>query len=163
YDDFEVDRVVAVELNPNAKQSDLAAAVEPVVDRLHKKYKTAQQALNHAQDAGDQSAADAAQNELNVLLLFQSDMGAFHRLYPYLAQIFDYGNTGLEKRSIFSRQVLRLLDFGRQREGIDLSKVVLTHHNLRNLGKRPMPLGKGENPKLEPITEAGAGSVQEKE
>src|SRR5208337_3206087 len=33
YDDFEVDRVVAVELNPNAKQSELAAAVEPVVDR----------------------------------------------------------------------------------------------------------------------------------
>ncbi len=26
-----------------------------------------------------------------------------------------------------------------------------------------MPLGEGENPKLEPITEAGSGSVQEKE
>src|SRR6185295_6991194 len=32
YDDFEIDRVVAVEFNPNAKQSELAAAVEPVVD-----------------------------------------------------------------------------------------------------------------------------------
>jgi type I restriction enzyme R subunit len=46
YDDFEIDRVVAVELNPSAKQGDLAAAVEPVVDRLHKKYKAAQEALN---------------------------------------------------------------------------------------------------------------------
>ncbi len=35
YDDFEVDRVVAVELKPNAKQSELVAALEPVVDRLH--------------------------------------------------------------------------------------------------------------------------------
>ena len=45
YDDFEVDRVVAVELKPNAKQSELAAAVEPVVDRLQKRYKAAQAAL----------------------------------------------------------------------------------------------------------------------
>ncbi len=54
-------------------------------------------------------------------------------------------------------------DFGREREGIDLSKVVLTHHNLRDLGKHAMPLGPGEAPKLDPITEAGSGSVQERE
>ncbi len=35
YDDFEVDRVVAVELKPGAKQSELVAALAPVVDRLH--------------------------------------------------------------------------------------------------------------------------------
>ena len=56
-----------------------------------------------------------------------------------------------------------LLEFGREREGIDLSKVVLTHHNLRNLGKRAMPLGDGETPKLDPITEAGSGAVQEQQ
>jgi type I restriction enzyme, R subunit len=38
-----VDRVVAVELNPNAKQSELVAAIEPVVDRLLKRYKAAQE------------------------------------------------------------------------------------------------------------------------
>ena len=38
YDDFEVDRVVRVELDPKAKQSDLVAALEPVVDRLLKRY-----------------------------------------------------------------------------------------------------------------------------
>ena len=97
------------------------------------------------------------------MLLFQRDMGAFLRLYTFLSQIFDYGNTALEKRSIFYKQVLRLLVFGREREGIDLSKVVLTHHNLRDQGKRPMPLVPGENPKLKPITEAGGGSVQEKQ
>lgn len=163
YDDFEVDRVVAVELKPNAKQSELAAAVEPVVDRLHKKYKAAQAALKLANEKKDKPAAETAQNELNALLLFQRDMGAFQRLYTYLSQIFDYGNTALEKRSIFYRQVLRLLEFGREREGIDLSKVVLTHHTLKNQGKRPMSLGEGEHPKLEPITEVGGGSVQEKQ
>jgi type I restriction enzyme, R subunit len=30
YDDFEVERVVAVELNPKATQGDLVAAIEPV-------------------------------------------------------------------------------------------------------------------------------------
>jgi type I restriction enzyme R subunit len=163
YDDFEVDRVVAVELKPNAKQSELVAAVEPVVDRLQKKYKAAQQALKIATEKKDKPAAETAQNELNALLLFQSDMGAFQRLYTYLSQIFDYGNTAIEKRSIFYKQILRLLDFGREREGIDLSKVVLTHHTLKNQGKRSMPLNEGENPKLEPITEVGSGIVQEKQ
>jgi len=163
YDDFEVDRVVAVELNPNAKQSELAAAVEPVVDRLQKRYKAAQQALKTATEQKNKPAMEAARNELDALLLFQRDMGAFLRLYTFLSQIFDYGNTALEKRSIFYKQVLRLLVFGREREGIDLSRVVLTHHNLRDRGKRPMPLVAGENPRLEPITEAGGGSVQEKQ
>ena len=163
YDDFEVERVVAVELKATAKQSELAAAVEPVVDRLHKKYKAARDALKLAIEKKDKTATEAAQNEINALLLFQSDMAAFQRLYTYLSQIFDYGNTDIEKRSIFFKQVLRLLEFGREREGIDLSKVVLTHHNLKNKGKQPMPLGEGENPKLEPLTEVGSGGVQEKQ
>jgi type I restriction enzyme R subunit len=90
-------------------------------------------------------------------------MGTFLRLYTFLSQIFDYGNTAIEKRSIFFKRLLPLLDFGREREGIDLSKVVLTHHNLKNQGNQPMPLGHGENPNLEPMTEIGSGSVQEKQ
>lgn len=163
YDNFEVERVVAVELNPNAKQSDLVNAVEPVVGRLHTRYKNALEALKTAIEKKDPKGIEAAQNERDALLLFQSDMGAFQRLYTFLSQIFDYGNTDIEKRSIFFKQILRVLEFGREREGIDLSKVVLTHHTLKNRGKQAMPLNEGENPKLEPITEAGSGSVQEKE
>ena len=163
YDDFEIDRVVAVELKPGAKQSELLTALEPVVDRLLKRYQAAQTALKVAKDANDELAAKPAQDELNALILFKTDLGAFIRLYTFLSQIFDYGNTALEKRAIFYRRLLPLLEFGREREGIDLSKVVLTHHHLRNLGKRPMPLYAGETPKLEPITEAGSGLLHEKE
>jgi type I restriction enzyme, R subunit len=163
YDDFEVDRVVAVELNPNAKQSELIAALEPVQDRLMKRYKAAQEALRAAKEKEDDKAIESAQNALNALILFKGDMGAFIRLYTFLSQIFDYGNTAIEKRAIFFKALVPLLEFGREREGIDLSKVMLTHHNLKNLGKRAMLLTEGENPKLEPITEAGSGSVQEKE
>ncbi|MEI2735398.1 MAG: hypothetical protein V9G24_11715 [Rhodoblastus sp.] len=58
------------------------------------------------------------------------------RLYAFLSQIFDYGNTAIEKRAIFFKRLLPLLEFGREREGVDLSKVVLTHHTLKDHGKR---------------------------
>jgi len=163
YDDFEIDRVVAVELNPDAKQSELVAALEPVRDRLMKRYKAAQEALKAAKAKEDDKAAEDAQNELNALILFKSDLGAFVRLYTFLSQIFDYGNTAIEKRAIFFKRLLPLLEFGREREGIDLSKVVLTHHHLKNLGKQGMSLSEGEKPLLDPITESGSGSVQEKQ
>ena len=52
YDDFEVDRVVAVELNPSARQSDLVAALEPVQDRLMRRFKAAQQAFRQPSRRG---------------------------------------------------------------------------------------------------------------
>jgi type I restriction enzyme R subunit len=100
---------------------------------------------------------------MDALTLFKADMGAFLRLYTFLSQIIDYGNTAAEKRSIFYKHLIRLLDFGRERVGVDLSKVVLTHHSLRNIGKAKMDLGSGDKPLLDPITEAGTGAVQEKE
>ncbi|WP_005035459.1 type I restriction endonuclease subunit R [Holophaga foetida] len=163
YDDFEVDRVVKVELDPKAKQGDLVAALEPVRDRLMKQYKAAMEALKTAKAKHDAKEEEAAQNELNALLLFRTDMGTYVRLYTFLSQIFDYGNTAIEKRAIFFKRLLPLLEFGREREEIDLSKVKLTHHHLKDKGKQAMALNEGEAPKLNPITGAGSGSVQEKE
>ena len=162
YDDFEVNRVVEVQLSPSSKQSDLYAAIEPVADRVTKRYGAAQARLGDARSRKDDVAAKAAQDELDALVLFKGDMGAFVRLYTFLSQIFDYGNTDIEKRAIFYKALTPLLDLGREREGIDLSKVRLTHHTLKNLGKQGMPLS-GEYPTLPPITESGSGAVQEKQ
>jgi type I restriction enzyme R subunit len=162
YDDFEVDRVVKAELQ-GSQQSELIAAITPIEDRLMKRYKAAQNALKTAQELGHESDIRSAQDELNALVLFKTDMGAFLRLYTFLSQIFDYGNTAIEKRAIFYRRLLPLLEFGREREGIDLSKVTLTHHNLKKQGQAPMPLYAGPVPKLDPITEAGSGALREKE
>ena len=163
YDDNEVERVAAAELNPHATQGELLKAVEPVVDRLMRRYRLAQEALRLAREEQAERAAQEAQEELNALLLFRNDLGAYVRLYTFLSQIFDYGNTAVEKRALFYRRLLPLLEFGRERAGIDLSQVVLTHHQLRNLGRAPMPLGQGASPKLAPITGAGSGAVQEKQ
>ena len=163
YDDFEVARVVAVEMKATAKQSDLVAALEPVVDRLHRRYKTAQESLRTARETENSPAEEAAKGELDALLLFQRDIGTYVRLYTYLSQIFDYGSTEVEKRAIFFKHLQRLLEFGREREGVDLSKIVLTHHTLKNQGQRNLPLGDGENPQLEPLSEAGGGGLHDKQ
>ena len=161
YDEFEVERVVKVEMNPNGAQYELNAALEPVADRLLKRYAVARKAWQDAQALKDAIAVQAAQDEMNALQLFKRDLGTFMRVYAFLSQIFDYGNTAIEKRAIFYRRLLPLLEFGREREGVDLSKVVLTHHKLKNQGRRALPLGVGEP--LPPLTDPGSGQLQEKE
>ena len=96
-------------------------------------------------------------------MLFKRDLTTFIRVYTFLSQIFDYGNTALEKRAIFFKRLLPLLEFGREREGVDLSKVVLTHHGLKDKGKRNLPLSGDEAIKLKPLTDPGSGEVQERE
>ncbi len=165
YDEHEIDRVVEVEINadPESKQTQakLAKAIEPVVDRLLKKYQAAQKDLLVAQETQNQTAEEEAQATLDALQLFKRDMGTFVRVYTFLSQIMDFGNSEIEKRAIFYRRLIPLLDFGREREGIDLSKVTLTHHSLRNLGKQSMALGKGGQ--LQPVSESGSGEVHTKE
>ncbi|WP_298432833.1 DEAD/DEAH box helicase family protein [Ottowia sp.] len=162
YDAFEVERVVHVELNPKASQAMLVAAIEPVADRLLKRYKAAQQKLAGAQRNGPE--VKQATEEIEALLQFRRDLGAYLRLYAFLSQLFDYGNTDIEKRAIFFKRLLPLLDFGSEREGIDTSKLVLTHHKLKDLGQRKLVLNESEGDyKLKPITDAGGGQVQDKQ
>lgn len=163
YDDNEIKRVVQVEMNPKASQYELFAAIEPVADRLLKRYKVAQQSLKAAHDLNDEKEVQATMDEMDGLILFKRNLGTFLRVYAFLSQIFDYGNTAIEKRAIFFKRLLPLLEFGREREGVDLSKVVLTHHKLKNQGKRNLPLGVGEPEKLKPLADTGSGEIQEKE
>jgi type I restriction enzyme R subunit len=163
YEQFEVDRVVAVELDPAAKQSQLHAAVKPVAERLLVRFRTAKQSFRDASLTQDDKAPQAAKDVMDALSLFKTDISTYQRTYAFLSQIFNYGNTAFEKRFIFFKHLHRLLEFGREREGVDISRVVLTHHNLKLLGKQKMSLVEGEQPKLAPLTEAGSGAVQEKQ
>ncbi|KPF83909.1 type I restriction endonuclease subunit R [alpha proteobacterium AAP38] len=163
YSDGEVERVVNVELDPRSSQGQLAAALEPVADRLLRRFKAAYEAKKAAEAVEDHAAELEATNKINELVLFRRNLGAFIRLYGFLSQIFDYGNTALEKRAIFFRRLLPLLEFGREREGVDLSKITLTHYALKSSGKQTLALGDGEAEKLKPMSETGSGQVQEKE
>jgi type I restriction enzyme R subunit len=162
YDEFEVDRVVKVLLDPNAKQSELIGALEPVAQRLMHTYKEARLAKRNAEEVNDPDAAKAAKDELDALTLFRSDMGTYVRFYTYLCQIFDYGNTALEKRAMFFKRLLPLMEFERENPTVDLSKVVLTHHTLRNKGQKKLDLAQGEAVPLSGGN-PGGGSVQDKD
>jgi type I restriction enzyme, R subunit len=163
YDDFEVDRVAQVDTDPHGTQKQLDAAIAPVADRLLKRYKAAQQDKAGAEEQGDEKAAKVAKDVLDAMLLSKNDMGAYVRVYAFLSQIFDYGNTAIEKRFLFFKRLIPLLEFGRERDMVDLSRVVLTHHTLKNAGRQPMTLDQDGSYKLPPIDAAGSGSVQEKQ
>lgn len=162
YDGFEVDRVVKAELDPHSTQGDLIAAIMPVADRLLKAYKGAQDCRRVALSKEDERGAKDAKDETDALLLFRGDMGAFIRVYAFLSQIFDYGNTDIEKRSIFFKRLIPLLDFGRERDVVDVSQIKLTHHKLSSKSKRDLALSGFSEP-LTPYTAPGSGSVQDKE
>lgn len=163
YDEFEVDRVAKVDLDPNGTQKQLDAAIAPVADRLLKRYKAAQQEKISAEEKQAELEAKAAKEQLEALLLFKNDMGAYVRLYAFLSQIFDYGNTAIEKRFLFYKRLLPLLNYGRERDTLDLSKVVLTHHTLKSKGKQSMQLNADGSYKLQPMNDVGSGSVQQKQ
>ncbi|SEN98299.1 type I restriction enzyme, R subunit [Duganella sp. CF517] len=163
YDDFEVDRVAKVATDPKGTQSQLLAAISPVADRLLTRFKSAQAQKVAAEAQNDEKNSQAGRDAMAALLLFKNDMGAFVRLYSFLSQIFDYGNTDIEKRFLFYKLLLPLLAFGRERDTVDLSNVTLTHHTLKNIGKQALTLGQGEKPKLPPMDGAGSGSAQDKE
>jgi type I restriction enzyme R subunit len=163
YDTFEVDRVAHAETDPRGTQAQLSAAIAPVADRLLRQYKAARQSQSAAAALGDDPAIRAAKDTLDALLLFKSDMGAFIRLYAFLSQMFDYGNTGIEKRFLFYKRLVPLLEFGRERDEVDLSGVVLTHHTLCSEGRQPLNLDAEGRYKLPPMGSVGSGSVQEKQ
>lgn len=162
YDQFEIDRLVAVELDTNATQGQLISAIEPIAQRMLTQFNEAKNRFKAATDAKDKTAATEAKEEMDALLQIRGDMATFTRIYSFLSQIFDYGSTEIEKRYLFFKRLVPLLQFGRERDGVDLSGVRLTHHNLKNEGARTLQVG-DERPNLPPITGVGSGSVQEKE
>jgi type I restriction enzyme R subunit len=166
YDDFEIDRVVKVLLadtrTDKVRQSQLVGAIDPVAQRLMTPYKQARLAYRHAEEINDDDVRKRAKDELDALTLFRSDMGTYVRFYTFLSQIFDYANSGIEKRAMFYKALLPLLEFEREINTVDLSKVVLTHHHLRNLGTTTLDLTQGDSLAI-PGMAPGGGGVQEKD
>ncbi len=161
YESYEVDRVVNVAIKgQKAKQSELDAATTPVASRLLIAYAQAKKAFEAAGD--DAKQAKAAKDTMDSLILFKGDIAAYVRIYGFLSQIFDYGNTDIEKRSIFFRLLHPLLTFGRERQGVDLSALKLTAYTIKSIGDPTLNLGAGDAVKIDPTEEGGSGEVQDK-
>jgi type I restriction enzyme R subunit len=148
YTEEEVEAFVRVVLEKKPRQGELLAKLTPAVERFRVR-------LRDADDHKD----EAARNELE---LFRRNLTAFVRAYDFLSQIVDYGSdTALEKRCIYFRHLAPLLEIPSPREPIDLSRVVLTHYQIKDLGRRQLPLGGDEAPKLEPMAAVGSAKVHD--
>ena len=163
YSANEVERVVEVQLRPDSTQKELEAAIAPVAERLVKAYSSAIEQFRGYTASGHETKAKEMEDALAALRLFKTDIASYLRIYTFLSQLIDYGSTDLEKRAIFFKVLLPLLEFGREREGVDLSKVRMTHHQLKNLGQRTFMLNEGEADKLAPLSDTGTGKVQQKQ
>jgi type I restriction enzyme R subunit len=94
--------------------------------------------------------------------LFRRNLTAFVRAYDFLSQIVDYGSdTALEKRAIYFRHLAPLLEIPGGKEPIDLSRVILTHYNIKDLGQHQLPHagGDGDDSKLTPMTAMGSAKL----
>jgi type I restriction enzyme R subunit len=162
YDQFEVDRVAAVAVNPKSTQTNLDAAIGPVSNRLLVRFKQARQAAQ-AEPEGTKAHQDAKDAQ-EALLLFKRDLQSYVRVYEFLGQMFNYGNTAYERLYLFAKMLLPLLDYGRERDGVDLSALRLSHHRMKDLGQQKLNLG-GDSPAtpLSPVTELGSGQVQDRQ
>ena len=106
YDANEVEAVARAVVRPGAVQAQLDAAIVPVSARLLARYKAARQA--RAAEAEGSKAWEAAKAEMDLLLQFRHDLGAYVRAYEFLGQMFDYGQTYFEKLGVFARMLLPL-------------------------------------------------------
>ena len=91
-------------------------------------------------------------------------MGAFLRLYTFLSQIFDYGNTAIEKRAIFYQAAAAAAGVRpRARGDRPLEGGPDPPQHLKTRASARCRSARARSPSCEPLTEAGSGSVQEKE
>ncbi|OJY56388.1 type I restriction endonuclease [Thiobacillus sp. 0-1251] len=130
-------------------QKDLQARIGPAVERFRVRYTEAEQQK-------DKKAIEA-------LDLFRKDLGGFVRAYDFLSQIVDYGDSDLFKRSLFYKHLAPLIAEEVRHEAIDLSSVLMTHYNLRDLGKRKLGLAEPteEPTTLDPMTGIGSRLPQD--
>jgi type I restriction enzyme R subunit len=131
-------------------QKDLQAKIAPAVQRFRVRMKEA--------------ISDEDKEAIDALVVFRRDVGNFVRAYDFLSQIVDFGDTDLEKRSIFLKHLLPQLRIERADNEIDFSGVQLTHYKLSEKGKQDIKLASGsEDSKLKPLTDLGSGKPHDPE
>jgi type I restriction enzyme R subunit len=154
YTRSEVDAFAGAWFDPKGKQAQLQAHIAPAVDRFRDRFNT-------ARTEGDRA-------ELDALEIFRKDLGGFVRAYEFLAQIFPYEDSDLEKMYVFARRLLPLLKIVQEGRRLDLSAVQMTHYRLQDQGERRLRLkdpppgldGDGDGEYKLPPGLGGLGSAQ---
>lgn len=126
--------------------AELAAAVKPAKDRFATRYEAAR--------------SDDDREKRERLELFRKDAATFVRMYDFMSQVIDYGDTDLEKLAVYLRQLVRVIDVDRIATEVDLSDLVLKRVKQIDRGKAAITLGSADA-SLPPISGAGSGGVNQ--
>jgi hypothetical protein len=73
--------------------------------------------------------------EWEQLELFRKDTGTFVRMYDFMSQVIDFGDSDLEKLCVYLRQLVRVIDVDRVATELDLSDLVLKRVKQVDRGK----------------------------
>ena len=125
----------------------LTAPLKAAADRFKQRYLA-------AMDDGDKAAVDE-------LEMFRKDVGSFIRLYDFLSQIINYGDTELEKRSLYLRLLRKRLHKPDATDFIDLTEVELRAIKHTRLGEQTLDLASGDTIALKPVTATGSGQARD--
>ena len=141
YTPEEIDAVVAAEVKQLGNNA-LMGAIAPVRQRFN--------AAKNAAVAANEKA------RIEELDLFRKDVTTYVRLYDFLSQIVDFGDTDVEKHAIFFRLLATQIRATNTAPEVDLSDVSLAHIKQKKTGQQTLDLGTGEAVELKPITGAGS-------
>jgi type I restriction enzyme R subunit len=161
----------------NKSNAAIANICKPAVERWTQRYKSAidaytqsQLILERSKKSGDAVLVANAENSLNdckkekdALEIFKKDLGSFVRFYEFMSQIVDYNDTGLEKLSLFARNLRPMLrEAAVEDDSIDLNNVILSHYRLSKIRQQDLMMEVEEAYPLEPGDGLGSKSAKER-
>jgi type I restriction enzyme R subunit len=126
----------------------LKAVLDPVVER----YRAW---IEKAKHEGDTQSVEQAE-------IFKKNVAEFVRAYGFLSQIYDYGDTDLEKRALFFAGLTRLLKDDQDDNEIDLSDIQMTHYKKTIGFSGHISLMSGTAKPLDPTTSIGTAKAWQK-
>jgi type I restriction enzyme R subunit len=145
YDQSEVDLVVETFLLKKGNNK-LSASLAQVKDRFWKKYQAAIEANDKL--------------EIDRLVDFRKSVDSFTKAYDFLSQLYNYGDTDIEKKAIFLHLLAREIRANSPRESIDLEGVELAKLGFKKHAEVKIDLT-GDSGALKPITAVGGGSAHD--
>ena len=151
YSQQDIENFVDAYRKPTARQKDIQAALSSPVSRFNGQF-------TDAEDRDDKELIDQ-------LRMFEKDLGSFCRLYEFLSQIVNYGDTELEAKYLFYRHLAPLIKPENRKLPLELAGLEMTHYKI-NTGKAvSIKLGSGDEDEtgLKGITSVGSGKAKDPE
>jgi len=151
YSQQDIENFVDAYRKPTARQKDIQAALSSPVSRFNGQF-------TDAEDHDDKELIDQ-------LTMFEKDLGSFCRLYEFLSQIVNYGDTELEAKYLFYRHLAPLIKPENRKLPLELAGLEMTHYKI-NTGKAvSIKLGSGDEDEtgLKGITSVGSGKAKDPE